>query len=386
MAYVQTDSASGSFLNALGQTVSYTTASNLGNLDPLNFAGLDGPGLGFEGGGSASEIHTRVYSEQVNGAQIQMASFSNNASAVETVTIVLDGLPVNLNDLIAAGQATLSSVENDVVVTPGGALQAVWGETVSSIATLTINVPFSTLGLDMAMSGDGLGIITEVYIDDTAPPPVCFCVGTLIETDHGPRAIEVLKAGDRVRTVDSGYATIHWAGRRAFGSDALSASPFLRPVRIKAGALGMDLPRRDVRVSRQHRVLLSSRIAERMFGTPQVLVPAIKLAVLPGVEIDLAAHSVDYHHLAFDRHEVVFAEGAPMESLLLGPETMKSLPWATRVELGWVFPEVTASISTASARMVPKARRLSQLIRRHAQNARPALEAVHISAPLEGGF
>ena len=57
------------------------------------------------------------------------------------------------------------------------------------------------------------------------------------------------------------------------------AYPKVQPVRILAGALGHGMPQRDLLVSRQHRMLVSSAICERMFGLEQVLVSAIKTDV-----------------------------------------------------------------------------------------------------------
>ena len=92
----------------------------------------------------------------------------------------------------------------------------------------------------------------------------------------------------------------------------------LWPVRICVGALGNGLPERDLLVSRQHRMLVSSRIALRMFGQADVLIPAIRLTALPGIAIDTNVTEVEYFHILLANHEVVFAEGAATESLYTG--------------------------------------------------------------------
>jgi len=304
-------------------------------------------------------------------------SFSNNSGALETVTVVLDGVAVNLNDLVASGQATLTSVQNDVVLTDEGGIQAVYGENISSIATLTLNVPFTSLALDLDMEGGGMGVVTEVYVNDIVPPVVCFCAGTLIRTETGNVPIERLKVGDMVQTFDNDLSALHWTGHRKIGAKALKADPKLRPVRVRAGALGQGLPKRDIWVSRQHRILMASRVAKRMFGTQHVLVPAIKLVGMPGIDIDNAIDSVAYHHIAFDRHQVVFAEEAPMESLLLGREAIKSMTWAAQVELRKIFPEMMdADFNPQSARMIPRRKQIAQMLQRHAKNSRQFLESV----------
>ena len=54
-------------------------------------------------------------------------------------------------------------------------------------------------------------------------------------------------------------------------------------------------------------------------GVREAMVPAIRLIELPGIFIDNQRKAVTYHHLVFDQHEVIFAEGAPTESFYPGP-------------------------------------------------------------------
>lgn len=83
-------------------------------------------------------------------------------------------------------------------------------------------------------------------------------------------------------------------------------------------------------VSRQHRMLVRSKVAERMFGRPDALVSAIKLTALPGIYVDDQVEEVEYFHILFDQHEIVWAEGAPSESMFAGPEALKSIPAVAR--------------------------------------------------------
>src|SRR5690606_41194845 len=64
----------------------------------------------------------------------------------------------------------------------------------------------------------------------------------------------------------------------------LAMNPKLCPVRITAGALGNGMPEQDLMVSPQHRVLIRSKIALRMFNITEVLIPAIKLCDMDGIE------------------------------------------------------------------------------------------------------
>ena len=73
-------------------------------------------------------------------------------------------------------------------------------------------------------------------------------------------------------------------GSRKFDAVDLAANPHLRPITIKAGALGNMTPSTDQSVSRQHRALVRSAIAERMFGTQEILIAANQLVALGGID------------------------------------------------------------------------------------------------------
>lgn len=201
----------------------------------------------------------------------------------------------------------------------------------------------------------------------------CFGRGTLIETPMGAQPIESLKQGQGVTCGDT-VKPIRWIGKRRFGAEVLSTNPKLRPVRILAGSLGGGLPKRDLVVSRQHRMLLSSVIAERMFATREVLVPAIKLTALPGVFVDDDIQDIEYFHLLFDRHEIISAEGADTESLFTGPEALRSVSAAAKHEILTIFPELAdRAYQPQPARLIPPGKQQKRLIARHVQNNKPVV-------------
>ena len=212
-----------------------------------------------------------------------------------------------------------------------------------------------------------VGDVTFLELD--AP---CFVSGTQIQTSDGLRAVEDLRQGDIVTGYEGKDLILRKALSSRLSERALRANPNLRPVRILAGALGNDLPARDLLVSRQHRMLVSSKISERMFGQNEVLIPAIRLTELPGVFIDEDVNDVEYFHLLFDEHEVIFAEGAPTESLLTGPEALKSLSPEAREEILAIFPQVAnMNFTPKPARLVPTGRKQKQLITWHIRTSQP---------------
>jgi hypothetical protein len=208
--------------------------------------------------------------------------------------------------------------------------------------------------------------------------PVCFTRGTVIETANGPRLIEDLSCGDLVRTMSDGFQPIRWVGSMSFSAAALRHNPALLPIRITAGALGQGLPLRDLIVSRQHRFLAASRVVQRLFDTNAVLVPVHKLTALDGIYVDESRQHVEYFHILFDCHQVIFAEGAPTESLFTGPEALKAVSNAARAEILAIFPELMdMSYTLAPALPVTKGKKQNRLVDRHIRNDKPILETYY---------
>lgn len=204
------------------------------------------------------------------------------------------------------------------------------------------------------------------------PPVPCFAAGTMIRTARGDIAVETLQVGDQVLTADHGMQPIRWIGQRSVSRGLMAVYPQFRPVRIRAGALGPMVPDADLVVSPQHRILVRSAIARRMFGTDEVLVAAKHLGALEGVEAVVDAQKVTYVHLLFDRHEVVIANGTQTESLFVGKGTLHALDDAAQHEVLSLFPELAGGVSgrDRGARPLVAGRQGRKLAQRHAQHHR----------------
>ncbi|MBV7409184.1 Hint domain-containing protein [Maritimibacter sp. DP1N21-5] len=169
---------------------------------------------------------------------------------------------------------------------------------------------------------------------------VCFGSDTRIRTPEGDKKVVRLRPGDLVETLDHGPQPIRWVAMRRLGPLELRANPAIRPIRVARGALGGGLPARDVLLSPQHRVLVRSRLAMQMFGTTEVLVAVRALVGLPGIEVAEDVGGVIYVHLLFDAHEVILADGAPMESLFLGAGARDAVGQVALTEIETILPEV----------------------------------------------
>lgn len=186
---------------------------------------------------------------------------------------------------------------------------------------------------------DADGRFDEKLVTITIHGAFCFAEGTLIDTPDGPSPVERLTPGQMIDTLDHGAQPLRWIGHMRFSAAALAHNDTLRPVRIEAGALGPGCPQRPLRVSRQHRMLVTGQ-SRRVFGADEVLIPAIQLADLPGIALDRTAGALSYYHLLFDRHEVLRANGAPCESFLLGPQALRTLSPVAHAEIAALFPEI----------------------------------------------
>lgn len=236
------------------------------------------------------------------------------------------------NDVRAPGSTLTITQINGINVVAGQTITLATGQKVKLNAdgTFTIigdgNVETATFSYTVK---DNLGHSDTAFVTVNSVP--CFVAGTRILTLSGERAVESLRPGDLVMTQDDGPQPLRWIGRRtvpAVGDHA--------PVRIAEGTFG---PHGTLQLSPQHRVLIRDGMAEVLFGAAEVLIAAKDLVNDHTVRVQ-AGGTVDYVHLLFDRHQVVFAEGLPTESFLPGAQIRHSFDAEVVAELVSLFPEL----------------------------------------------
>ena len=113
-------------------------------------------------------------------------------------------------------------------------------------------------------------------------------------------------------------------------------------------------------------VMVRSSVAQEQFGVNEVLVAAKHLLSLDGVEVAEDVTEVSYHHVLFDRHEVVFSEGAASESLFTGEQALRALGEAARTEILTLFPDLLDATPGKGARQFLTGREGRGLAERHA--------------------
>ncbi|MBV0911129.1 Hint domain-containing protein [Rhodobacteraceae bacterium ASV31] len=180
------------------------------------------------------------------------------------------------------------------------------------------------------------GTTPDIVFSEIEEIVVCFTRGTMIQTATGEKAIEDLDVGEMIVTRDHGLQPMRWVGSRK-----VPAKGRLAPIRIKAGAMKND---RDLLVSPQHRMLVEGWRAELLFNDREVLVAAKHLVNGDTIFVDEGGE-VEYFHMLFDTHELVYANGAPSESFHPGEMGFEALEDEAREEVLTLFPELRIDAS-----------------------------------------
>jgi hypothetical protein len=135
----------------------------------------------------------------------------------------------------------------------------------------------------------------------------CLLKGTRLSTPSGECAVEDLRIGDEVLTL-SGPKAAKWIGYSRYTKDA--DRPWqtgVMPIRVARSAIADGAPRRDLYLSAEHRVFINGvliAVKQLVNGT----------SIAPATPAGMAA--IAYYHVEFDTHEVMLAEGAPVESFM----------------------------------------------------------------------
>ena len=180
--------------------------------------------------------------------------------------------------------------------------------------------------------------------------------GTHLRTPAGWRRVEFLRRGDLVVTRDAGLQPVRLVLRHTVGAAEMTADPSLAPVRLAPRVIGPMMPRRDLWVGGGQRLLLPSHCVS---GAPEAawsLIAAREIAgTSDGAFVDLSLAEVTYHTPVFDCHQVVQAEGLPLESFLPSAAALRALDEARRSDILRAFPELRRSPSAYPPAIYPVA-------------------------------
>ena len=141
-----------------------------------------------------------------------------------------------------------------------------------------------------------------------APRPTsgsCFLKGTKISTPSGDRLVQELRIGDEVQTL-AGRKKIKWIGYNKFTKEEGRAwQDGVMPIRVGRFAIDDQTPYRDLYLSPLHCVFFNEALIPVMYLINET-------SIAQGTPSEMSA--LEYHHVEFDTHEVIYAEGALVES------------------------------------------------------------------------
>ncbi|MEQ6248103.1 Hint domain-containing protein [Sulfitobacter sp. HNIBRBA3233] len=296
----------------VGQTYGSVAAplvNNIGSLSPGSTGFAGGDANRYDTNNDVSNDTFRIdggADQTVDGLAIYNATITYTDGTTDTITAVV--MQDTAGNLYLLPETSFNSDQ--------AALEA------KPIRSLTLNSVFS----------NNTSMDATRYAANYA---VCYAPGTLIETPEGPRAVETLRPGDRVMTLDHGPQAVRWT--RSGDHPLENADEDAAPVQIKAGALGPNMPAANLILSPQHRLLVGGGGPLGEVFSTEVFVPAKSLTALPGIRRMKGKARITWIHFACQRHEIVMANGCPSESLLLGPMVMNGLSDAERQAVTELF-------------------------------------------------
>ena len=122
---------------------------------------------------------------------------------------------------------------------------------------------------------------------------------------RGEKPVEKLQIGDKVMTMSGTLRPIKWIGTRSYGGRFVMGNKNILPICFKAGALGENVPCRDLWISPHHAMYLDGVLIEA-----RDLVNGASIVQAERVE------KVEYFHIELDSHDVILAEGALSETFI----------------------------------------------------------------------
>ncbi len=253
--------------------------------------------------------------------------FTVDGSLPDTGTITITGGETDEEDTV------------DPTNNPGGQIGDVLD--LRGLTNVVVNYtggdPASESGTATYENDDGDTVTINFSEIETVIP--CFTPGTKIATAQGERLVQDLKPGDRVITRDNGFQEIAWVGQKDLTGKDLLDNPDLKPILVKQGSLGDNLPSQDMLLSPNHRMLVTNMETDLFFDEREVFVAAKHMVGMKGVhQVDVARTS--YIHFMFEHHEVVLSDGAWTESFHPGDYSMNAIADDQRNEILTLFPEL----------------------------------------------
>ena len=308
-----------------------------GNQLPDNATAIEGTTLGSGGAPLWQNIGELALDNDANANNLY-----DQDNTVSNDTFTIDGGTAQVFDSVARYDATITYNDGStdtatviVIQDTAGNMYMTPQKSANADQLVITAKPIDAITLDTYAGSYWMG--TRPDFEPAAfKVPICLTEGTCIETPRGSVPVEMLRPGDLVLTVDHGPQRLCWIGARSFDftvMDATDARSGL-PICFKPGSLGRGTPRTDLIVSPQHRIVL--RDADG--SGAEVLLPAKAFLGQPGVRQLAGKRQVQYFALLLDRHQILIANGAWVESFRPGPVALAGLSEAQRRDVAQYYP------------------------------------------------
>lgn len=245
-----------------------------------------------------------------NGNQISVSDLDDSNLSV---TLAVSNGTLTLNGI--AGLTFESGANGDGAMTFTGSISAI--NAALNGLTYHTNSTDTTAGdandtLTITTNDGSLLDTDNVNIDVT-----CFMPGTSIAVPGGEAKVETLRPGDLVVTMAGEAKAVRWIGRQTVSR--VFADPLrVLPIRIKAGALGENVPCRDLLISPDHAILVDG-----------VLVQAGALVNGCSIVRETDVPQVyTYYHVELDDHSLILAENTAAETFVDNVDRLGFDNWA----------------------------------------------------------
>jgi hypothetical protein len=235
---------------------------------PNAFGGLDGHLLGDAKGGASDVFALNVLS----GTNANFAGSSGAPVAVQLANVV-SGVQVKFIGASSTQVKTLTG----------------------AAGTLTAAGQFSEI--QFTTSG-------KFSIDAITTDINCFLSGTLLSAADGAMRVEDIQAGDRLMRADGRTTCVKWVAKQEMHPWCQTPEK-INPVCIKAGALAEGVPARNLFLTLDHGVVLDGLLINAGALCNGTSIFQVERMPLDGF---------CYYHVETDAHDVIVAEGAPVES------------------------------------------------------------------------
>ena len=182
--------------------------------------------------------------------------------------------------------------------------------TVSAVRVATVSaasIPFLALARKSASARDNDGDDNNNRRGNHHTWHPCFLKGTKISTPSGDRLVQDLRIGEEVQTL-AGRKTIKWIAYNKFTKEEGRAwHDNVMPIRVARFAIDDRTPHRDLYLSPLHCIFINEALIPVMYLINEA-------SIAQGTPSDMSA--IEYYHIELDTHEVIYAEGALVESFL----------------------------------------------------------------------